>query len=199
MRGGALVVSFSLRAIPSLAQEQEQAASKPPLPGSLKKAPMLDAWIRIDADGSVTVFTGKAELGQGIKTALIQVAAEELELEPHAIHLVTADTARTPNEGYTAGSHSMKDSGTRDPQRRGAGAGNPDRHRGGAAWCRRPIGCARSRARSYGPMTAALAYGDLVAGDVLHVTRTADIEAERPADTLKSSASRCRASTSRPR
>ncbi len=41
---GALVVSFSLRAIPSLAQEQENV-SKPPLPGSLKKAPMLDAWI----------------------------------------------------------------------------------------------------------------------------------------------------------
>ena len=73
---------------------------------------MLDAWIRIDADGTVTVFTGKAELGQGIKTALIQVAAEELDVDPGAIALVTADTARTPNEGYTAGSHSMQDSGT---------------------------------------------------------------------------------------
>ncbi len=73
---------------------------------------MLDSWIRIDADGAITVFTGKAELGQGIKTALIQVAAEELVVEPRAITLVTADTGRTPNEGYTAGSQSMPDSGT---------------------------------------------------------------------------------------
>src|SRR6185312_14859094 len=104
-RAGALVVSFSL--LPRLAGAQ---AGK--LPGSLSKEPMLDAWIRVGADGRITVFTGKAELGQGIKTALIQVAAEELVVPPEAIHLVTADTALTPNEGYTAGSHSMQDSGT---------------------------------------------------------------------------------------
>ena len=57
-------------------------------------------------------MTGKAELGQGIKTALLQVAAEELGVDPGALKLVTADTALTPNEGYTAGSHSMQDSGT---------------------------------------------------------------------------------------
>ena len=103
---GALLLSFSLR--PALGASPEA----PALPGSLKSAPMLDSWIRIDADGSITVFTGKAELGQGIKTALIQVAAEELVVEPRRINLVTADTSRTPNEGYTAGSQSMQDSGT---------------------------------------------------------------------------------------
>jgi CO/xanthine dehydrogenase Mo-binding subunit len=72
---------------------------------------MLDAWIRVDAAGQITVFTGKAELGQGIGTALIQVAAEELDVPPGRIRLVSADTERTPNEGYTAGSHSMQDSG----------------------------------------------------------------------------------------
>ena len=41
---------------------------------------MLDAWIRINADGTATVFTGKVELGQGILTALAQIAAEELDL-----------------------------------------------------------------------------------------------------------------------
>src|SRR5436309_1402844 len=81
------------------------------LPDSLAKEPMLDAWIRIDADGAITVFTGKAELGQGVKTALIQLAAEELMVKPEAVRLVTADTAQTPNEGYTAGSNSMQDSG----------------------------------------------------------------------------------------
>jgi len=66
----------------------------------------------VAADGTITVFTGKVELGQGIKTALLQVAAEELVVEPRRIELVTADTARTPNEGYTAGSQSMQHSGT---------------------------------------------------------------------------------------
>ena len=58
------------------------------------------------------MFTGKAELGQGIKTALTQVAAEELDVPPGQVRLITADTERTPNEGVTAGSHSMQDSGT---------------------------------------------------------------------------------------
>jgi CO/xanthine dehydrogenase Mo-binding subunit len=72
---------------------------------------MLDAWIRVDSEG-ITVFTGKAELGQGIKTALLQVAAEELSVEPRQIQFITADTAKTPDEGYTAGSQSMQDSAT---------------------------------------------------------------------------------------
>jgi CO/xanthine dehydrogenase Mo-binding subunit len=106
LAGGALVVSFAL--LPALAAGADAA----PLPGSLKTEPMLDGWIRIAADGAITVMTGKAELGQGIKTALIQLAAEELVVAPARIMLVTADTARTPDEGYTAGSHSMQDSGT---------------------------------------------------------------------------------------
>jgi CO/xanthine dehydrogenase Mo-binding subunit len=108
---GALVVAFSM-APRALAQEGGggQKPVAPSLPGSLKTTPLLDAWIRVDADG-VTVFTGKAELGQGIRTALTQVAAEELDVAPAAIRLVTADTGRTPNEGVTAGSHSMQDSG----------------------------------------------------------------------------------------
>jgi CO/xanthine dehydrogenase Mo-binding subunit len=106
--GGAVVVSFAL--LPRLALAQAGQSTK--LPGSLRKAPMLDSWIALDASGRVTVFTGKAELGQGIMTALIQCAAEELDINPVAITLVTADTERTPNESYTAGSHSMQDSGT---------------------------------------------------------------------------------------
>jgi nicotinate dehydrogenase subunit B len=112
---GSLVVAFALRPERLLAQEPGAQGLKtdgPKLPGSLGKQPLLDAWIRIDAKGNVTVFTGKAELGQGIKTALIQVAAEELVVRPARITLVTADTTRTADEGYTAGSHSMQDSGT---------------------------------------------------------------------------------------
>jgi len=107
--GGGLMVFFALPVRPAFAQEK---ASGPPLPGSLKESPYLDSWIRVDARGTITVFTGKAELGQGVKTAFIQVAAEELNVAPAAITLVTADTSRTANEGFTAGSHSMQDSAT---------------------------------------------------------------------------------------
>jgi nicotinate dehydrogenase subunit B len=106
---GALVVSFMLA--PRLGAQPTSRAG-PALPGSLGKTTMLDSWIRIDSDGAITVFTGKAELGQGLKTALAQIAAEELMVAPEAVGLVTADTARTPDEGYTAGSHSIDSSGT---------------------------------------------------------------------------------------
>jgi nicotinate dehydrogenase subunit B len=112
--GGSLVVAIAWPARLEAQEPGAQAPGKqgPKLPGSLEKTPMLDGWIRIDADGKITVFTGKAELGQGIKTALIQVAAEELMVRPARITLVTADTQLTPDEGYTAGSHSMQDSAT---------------------------------------------------------------------------------------
>lgn len=83
----------------------------PDLPGSLRTNPYLDAWIRVDAEG-ITVYTGKVELGTGVKTALLQIAAERLDVAPSAVNFLTADTALTPNEGYTAGSHTIFDSGT---------------------------------------------------------------------------------------
>jgi nicotinate dehydrogenase subunit B len=104
--GGALVLGFSLLPAPA----QSQVPSR--LPSSLAQHPQLDAWIRIGADGEVKVFTGKVELGQGIKTALLQVAAEELEVNPAHVTVITADTERTPDEGYTAGSLSLANSGT---------------------------------------------------------------------------------------
>src|SRR4029079_779746 len=110
-RSGALVVSFAL--FPRLAGAQRNDAPQAaPATGSLEKTPYLDSWIRIGADGGITVFTGKAELGQGVTTALRQIAADQLAVPFERITLVTADTAQTPNEGYTAGSNSMKDSGT---------------------------------------------------------------------------------------
>jgi hypothetical protein len=54
-RSGALVVAFSLAPLQGVAQEKTGGAK---LPGSLEKAPLLDAWIRVGADGGVTVFTG---------------------------------------------------------------------------------------------------------------------------------------------
>ena len=105
-RGGGIVVGFSL--LPSV-MAQVQA---PPLPGSLQTNRMLEGWLRINADGRVTVFTGKVELGQGILTALAQIAADELDVNFDRIDIVSADTSRSPNEGMTAGSQSVEQSGT---------------------------------------------------------------------------------------
>jgi nicotinate dehydrogenase subunit B len=101
---GALL-AFSL--VPRFASGQ--AAS---LPGSLVNNRILDAWLRINADGSATIFTGKVELGQGILTALQQIAAEELDLSLARVEIISADTARTPDEGHTAGSQSIEYGGT---------------------------------------------------------------------------------------
>jgi nicotinate dehydrogenase subunit B len=101
---GALTFAFSL-APPAF------AADPPKLPGSLANNRMLDAWVRINADGTVTICTGKVELGQGILTALQQIAADELEVEPKRITLISGDTAQTPDEGFTSGSQSIEYSG----------------------------------------------------------------------------------------
>jgi nicotinate dehydrogenase subunit B len=103
---GAIVVAFSLAPRLALAQEP------PRLPGSLQTNRRLDAWLRINSDGTTTVFTGKVELGQGILTALRQIAAEELDLPLDRIAMISGDTSRTPNEGQTAGSQSVENSGT---------------------------------------------------------------------------------------
>jgi CO/xanthine dehydrogenase Mo-binding subunit len=105
--GAALVLTFSVA--PELALSQ---AKPPQLPGSLNTNRMLDGWIRIGADGRVTIFTGKIELGQGIGTALAQIAADELDVDLNRIEVVHGDTERTPNEGQTAGSLSVTNSGT---------------------------------------------------------------------------------------
>ena len=71
----------------------------------------INSWIRIDSRGYVTVLTGKMELGQGVKTALMQIAAEELDIDMNRVRIITADTGQTPNERYTAGSASIESSG----------------------------------------------------------------------------------------
>ena len=107
-QSGAIIVSFSLGS----AGIAQQLATPPVLPGSLNSNRMLDGWLRINADGTVTVFTGKVELGQGILTALAQIAADELDVAYERVQMVSADTSRSPNEGMTAGSQSVEQSGT---------------------------------------------------------------------------------------
>ncbi len=69
----------------------------------------LGAWLHISEAGQVTVYTGKVEVGQNIRTSLSQVVAEELRLPVSAVGLVMADTERTPFDGGTAGSRTTPD------------------------------------------------------------------------------------------
>ncbi|GIH03697.1 aldehyde dehydrogenase [Rhizocola hellebori] len=71
----------------------------------------IDDWIEIHANGRVTVKTGKVELGTGLMTALAQIAAEELDVAVEDIDMAGPWTGRSPDEGYTAGSRSIKDGG----------------------------------------------------------------------------------------
>ncbi|MGH7291509.1 MAG: molybdopterin cofactor-binding domain-containing protein, partial [Myxococcota bacterium] len=81
------------------------------LPSSLARQPELDTWLRIESDGTVILRTGKVELGQGLKTAIARIGAEELDVSLARIRIETADSARGPNELMTVGSMSMEDSG----------------------------------------------------------------------------------------
>ncbi|MGA0598468.1 molybdopterin cofactor-binding domain-containing protein [Enterovirga sp. CN4-39] len=78
------------------------------LPQSLVDNPRLDQWLAFEPDRTVTLKTGKVEIGQGILTALRQIAAEELDLEPRQIKVVSGDTELSPAEGFTAGSLSVE-------------------------------------------------------------------------------------------
>jgi CO/xanthine dehydrogenase Mo-binding subunit len=166
---GALIVSFALI-------ERGFAQDEKKLPGSLANDAFLDSWIRIDAEGTITVFTGKAELGQGVKTALIQIAAEELDVAPAEIMLITADTGRTPNEGFTAGSQSMQNSGTAI--------------RNAAAQVRSMLVAEAARRQNVAPESlkpadkkiGSFTYGELAAAIDLHVEAQPDVVLKSSAD-----------------
>jgi nicotinate dehydrogenase subunit B len=83
----------------------------PSLPVSLVANPKLSSWVRFSPEGHVTVSPGKVEIGQGIVTALAQIAADELDVEIGRVQMVRASTVGSPNEGVTSGSLSVQQSG----------------------------------------------------------------------------------------
>lgn len=84
---------------------------RPTLPVSLAANPKLSSWIRFETNGQVVVSPGKVEIGQGIITALAQIAADELDVEIGRVRMVRATTGGSPNEGVTSGSLSIQQSG----------------------------------------------------------------------------------------
>ncbi len=94
--GGALVVGFQLRDALLLGQ------TAPVVRGTVAGPPdpkQVDTWLAVHADNTATVYIGFAELGQGNSTALLQVAAEELDMDMSQLKTVRLDTNITPNQG----------------------------------------------------------------------------------------------------
>jgi len=98
--GGALVVGFSL---PATAFAQRQPGADAAIGKSLDTN-AVDGFISINSDGTVTIFSGKVDLGQGLRIAIPQMAAEELGIGVERIVMIEGDTALTPDQGPTAGS-----------------------------------------------------------------------------------------------
>jgi CO/xanthine dehydrogenase Mo-binding subunit len=86
-------------------------AAPKPLPASLEANPRLSRWLRFDAEGRVVISPGKVEIGQGILTALPQIAADELDVALSRISVETVATPTSPDEGVTSGSLSVQNSG----------------------------------------------------------------------------------------
>jgi len=83
----------------------------PTLPVSLAANPRLSSWVKLSGDGRVAISPGKVEIGQGIVTALAQIAADELDIDIGRVEMIRASTATSPNEGVTSGSLSIQQSG----------------------------------------------------------------------------------------
>jgi nicotinate dehydrogenase subunit B len=81
------------------------------LPKSLLDNPLLGTWIGFEETGRVRLATGKVEIGQGVLTALAQIAAEELDVTPARLRVVSGETPTSPREGFTSGSNSIAVSG----------------------------------------------------------------------------------------
>ncbi|GGF06461.1 xanthine dehydrogenase family protein molybdopterin-binding subunit [Hymenobacter cavernae] len=105
---GCLTISFAFLGLGTETAGSPIVADE--LPGSLQNNPRINAWLEVLSDGRVRVLTGKIELGQGIGVAVQQMAAEELDMPLGKVEVALAETDRTPDERYTAGSASIEQS-----------------------------------------------------------------------------------------
>src|SRR5262245_25216598 len=106
--GGALTVGFALVGVPTDVLAQAAAGSA----ARVLDPKEVDAFLAVNSDGTVTIFTGKVDLGQGLRIAIPQMAAEELGIGVDKIKYVEGDTALTPDQGRTSGSNGIQRGGT---------------------------------------------------------------------------------------
>jgi isoquinoline 1-oxidoreductase len=127
----------------------------------------ISAWLHVGEDGTVTGFTGKAEIGQNIRTALAQTIADELRVPFESVRMVTADTALTP---FDAGTFGSRTTSTITPQLRRVSAAARDILVEAAAkeWNVAPEGLIAAGAKVTDPASGrSLKYAELARGKTL--------------------------------
>ena len=82
--------------------------NKQAMPSSIQKNPRLGQWLGINSDGKIAIYSGKVELGQGIRASLIKIACVQLGINPSQLLFTAGDTSNCPDELYTAGSQSIE-------------------------------------------------------------------------------------------
>ena len=102
--GGALIVGFSLF-------EPLEAALAQPMAAKPVTLDQVESFLAIDAHGVVTVYSGKVDLGTGVRTALAQMVADELDVPLARVAVIQGDTDLTPDQGPTYGSQSIQTGG----------------------------------------------------------------------------------------
>jgi nicotinate dehydrogenase subunit B len=106
LKGGALTVGFALTGLPSHAIAQGAITAARAL-----EPKEVDSFLAVNGDGTVTLFCGKVDLGQGLRISIPQIAAEELGIGVDRIKFVEGDTALTPDQGRTSGSTGIQRGG----------------------------------------------------------------------------------------
>jgi CO/xanthine dehydrogenase Mo-binding subunit len=179
--GGALVVSLGLGG-PRTREAAGQATGGDRFLGKPLANDTVDAFLSVNADGSVTVFTGKVDLGTGARVALRQMVAEELDVGVGSIELIEGDTALTPDQGPTAGSLGIARGGVE--LRRAAATARQALLRLAADRLGRPVedlevvdGLVRPRGGGAG-----LRYAELVGGQRLALAMDAKAPIKKPAE-----------------
>src|SRR5512138_1104684 len=100
--GGAIVVSLHLGPLAADRAAAQTLAGADRFLGKTVATDAVDAFLAIHADGTVTLFSGKVDLGTGARAALRQMAAEELDVSVDRIAMIEGDTGLTPDQGATA-------------------------------------------------------------------------------------------------
>jgi isoquinoline 1-oxidoreductase len=104
LTGGGLIVAFVLKDLLSFGSETP--------PSEASSMPGVESWIHIGEDGTVSVYTGKVEVGQNIRTSLSQIVAEELMVPVLSIKMIMGDTDLVPYDAGTFGSRTTPQMGT---------------------------------------------------------------------------------------
>ena len=162
---GGLIVSFNL--LPTLAASGQSTVGA----GIDADPTQLDSWLAVAPDGTITVFSGKVDLGTGVETALAQIVAEELDVPFGRIHMIGLDTQKAINQGTTAGSRTIERGGLQ--LRQAAAAARQELLKLAAKHLAAPIENLTVSNGVVSDGTKKVSYGELVGGKKFNVRITA--------------------------